>query len=209
MSLFATMMAKTGLTGVAAQTPSASAPAPTPTVIVPPTGASTEDAPAPTGLTEAQIEPMLVAAKADGNAEGMLAGATAERTRTSAVFASEAGQANMPMAAWMLENNPDASAETIVAKLGTMPKAGPAAAVEPPAPVANVTTPLAQTAKPNLNPTPNDGTSTSGQSSQASADDSWGDVTKNLAKSGQFGQGVQFKGELAKEVGSQPYRTGN
>jgi hypothetical protein len=116
-SMFRTLLASTGLAAVAA---------------APAAAAGAEDAPVvgPNALTEAQMETMLTAAKA----EGVTAGATAERERTATVFASDAGKANMTMAAWMLSSSPSASAESIVTQLGSMPKgAAPAAAVEPPA----------------------------------------------------------------------------
>lgn len=58
------------------------------------------------------------------------AGRQQERARTAAVLGSEAGQANMAMAAWMLENNPDATAQAINTRLGTMPAGASTAAAE-------------------------------------------------------------------------------
>lgn len=135
MSLFAKLM---GNSTLSVAPPVAAAPAP---------GASTEGS-GGDGLTPDRIETALQAAKAEGHAEGEAAGASAERARTAAVFASDAGKANMTMGAWMLANNPTATAETIIAQLGTMPAA--AAAAAPAAPAA-VTTPLAETPKVDLN----------------------------------------------------------
>lgn len=97
-------------------------------------------------------------------------GATAERTRTSAVLASDAGKANPMMAAWMLEHNASASADAIIAQLGTMPAsavapaAAPAAgttATAPAAPAAAapaaITVPLDQTPKVEIAPNANSG----------------------------------------------------
>lgn len=52
-------------------------------------------------------------------AEGM----KAERARTAAVLGSAAGKKNPGMAAWMLENAPEATADSIIAKLDSAPAA--------------------------------------------------------------------------------------
>lgn len=135
MSLFQKLMGNSALSTAPAAV-GASAPA------------ASADAAGGDALTPERIESALQAAKAEGHSEGEAAGASAERARTSAVFASDAGKANMTMGAWMLANNPTATAETIIAQLGTMPVA--VAAVAPAAPAA-VTTPLASTPKVDLN----------------------------------------------------------
>jgi hypothetical protein len=135
MSLFQKLVGSTGLTTVA----SSAAPAPA-------GGEGGADAPQ-SGLAEAQIEPMLQAAKAEGVVEGTAAGATAERERTAAVFASEEGKANMTMAAWMLAANPTATSESIIGQLKTLPVQ---AAAAPTAPTAKVEKPLAETPKVDL-----------------------------------------------------------
>lgn len=133
MSLFARLMGSTATTpGVEAAAP----PAP---------GASSGDA-APGQITEQQIETGLQAARAEGVSEGEQAGAATERARTSTVFASDEGKANMTMAAWMLSANPTASADSIIAQLKTLPAQ---ASTAPPAAGA-VTRPLADTPKIDL-----------------------------------------------------------
>lgn len=49
------------------------------------------------------------------------AGRAAERARTAAVFGDKAALANPSMAAWMLQNSPDASADSIIKQLANMP----------------------------------------------------------------------------------------
>jgi hypothetical protein len=202
MSMFARMMGSAAAPAVAAT----GAPIVAPAAPVAP-AATGNDPAAPAGLTEAQIEPMLVAAKAEGNAEGLVTGATAERERTAAVFASEGGQANMPMAAWMLESSPNASAESIIGKLATMPKGSPVASTTAPAAPAPLTTPLAQTPAADLG-TPaaaNDGT---GQAAP-SADDAWDSVMTDLTKGGTFGANMRLSPTLAVHQPAAGQRTGH
>lgn len=91
----------------------------------------------PAVVLASEALPAIEGAKAEGHA----AGVKAERERTAAVFASDAGKANPSAAAFMLANS-EASAETIVAKLPEMGAAAPApgAATTPDKPAA--TTPL-------------------------------------------------------------------
>lgn len=203
--MFARMMASTGL-GAPKPMGSATAGAPAGTTVAPAPDSATD---ASDGLTETQVEPMLVAAKAEGHAEGVTAGATAERERTSAVFASEAGQANMPMAAWMLESSPNASADAIIGKLATMPKATVATTAAP-APAATVTTPLASTPKPDLGggTAANDGNADGG-TSQADVDSSWDTAITDIAQGGGFGAQVRLPGAIAAKVQPARNRTGN
>jgi len=202
--MFARMMASTSLGApkpMGGAAPAAAAPAP---------AAGTEESGGgAAGLTEAQVEPMLVAAKAEGHADGLAAGATAERERTSAVFASEAGQANMPMAAWMLESSPNATAEAIIGKLATMPKAAPVATTAAPAAPAAVTTPLSKTPAADLG---GSGTANDGNAGAPTADDvdkSWDAVLTDTAASGGFGVGVRLGGNLAAAAKSDRPRTGH
>ncbi len=122
MSLFAKLIGTTS--AAAAATPAASAPA----------GATVAGgapaAPAPAGasseLTEARVETALQAAHAEGVAEGT----KAAQDRMNAVFSSDAGKANLPMAAWMLAET-NASADAIIAKLASMPAAAAPVAAAP------------------------------------------------------------------------------
>lgn len=120
----------------------------------PPRAAAGEDdgqADAPLATAD-EIDAGLAAAfeagKTEGNTAGAIAGATAERERTAAVFTSDAGKANMAMAAWMLSSSPAATSESIIGQLAQMPQgAAPAAAAAAAAPI---TTPLAHTPKIDL-----------------------------------------------------------
>ena len=89
------------------------------------------------------------------------AGAQAERERTAAVFASDAGKANPSMAAFLLNTSASASADQIIAHLGAMPSAAapaPAPAAAAPAPAAPaITTPLAETPRIDVGAAPNAG----------------------------------------------------
>lgn len=207
-SLFARMMSGVASVGAANAGTTSTAVAPT-TPATPAPAASTEQ-PAGEGLTEAQVEPMLQAAKAEGVTEGTQAGADAERARTAAVFGSTEGQANMPMAAWMLESSPNASADSIIAKLATMPKATTVASTtEPAAPVGKVTTPLAETPKADLG---NASQSTDGSSTDTSANkdkDPWAGTLTDMTKAGAFGSQMRFTGELAKHAPAAGSRTGH
>lgn len=159
MSLFKKLLGATVLTPVAS---GGEPPAPA-------AGGSSAQAAAATGggLSEGQIEAALQAAKAEGHAEG----ATAERERTAAVFASHEGKANMGTAAWMLGSNPAASAESIIAHLKTMPAqassapAGQQAAAAPP-----LATPLAETPQADLNGSKPAATASDGNSGAGAAD---------------------------------------
>jgi hypothetical protein len=116
----------------AAAAPEASQAAPLP-VVTP--------APAPAGDAGADAQPQgdfvtvadAVAAATEAKAEGHKAGFAAANARMGAVLGSDAGKANPAMAAFMLTNT-EASAETIIGQLATMP-AG-AAAPAPAAPAA-------------------------------------------------------------------------
>lgn len=207
MSMFARMMGSAAAPAVAATGAPIVAPAAPAAPAAPVAGADTSGGGAAGGLTEAQVEPMLVAAKAEGNQEGLIAGATAERERTAAVFASEGGQANMPMAAWMLESSPNASADSIIGKLATMPKGSTVASTAAPAAPAPLTTPLASTPAADLG-TPaaaNDGTGTAA----ASADDAWDGVMTDLTKGGAFGANMRFSPSLAVHQPALGQRTGH
>ncbi|MBX9814072.1 MAG: hypothetical protein K2X76_05160 [Sphingomonas sp.] len=130
MSLFQKLMGTAAVTttGAAAPTAPAAPAAPAPTA---------SEQPGAPALTEDRIEAALQAAKAEGHAEGVAAGAQAERERAAAVFASEEGKANMTMAAWMLGAAPTATADQIVAQLKAAPAPAPAAAAPAaPAPAA-------------------------------------------------------------------------
>ncbi len=64
-------------------------------------------------------------------AEQHRAGRLAEIKRTADVFASAEGQANPMQAAWLLAHGPDASSESIVKSLATLPGAKPGASTAP------------------------------------------------------------------------------
>jgi hypothetical protein len=137
--LFAKLLGATALTAAAApgaEAPKGSTPA-----------GGGEPAIEPSALTEDRVEAALQAAHAEGVEEGKTAGAKEANDRMTAVFASEEGKANLSMAAWMLGSNPAASAESIIAQLKTCP----AQAAAPAPGKAALTTPLAETPKPDLN----------------------------------------------------------
>lgn len=138
-------------------------------------------------------------------AEAEIRGATAERARTSAVLASDAGKANPMMAAWMLEHNASATSDAIIAQLGTMPAAAAAPAPAPaaaapaaPAPSA-ITTPLDQT--PLIEVAPNANSGGGEGMSQEEIDKLW---DSGMA-SASAGLSNSFGGELAPGIP----RTGN
>lgn len=83
-------------------------------------GAAPEAGAAPDG--DAGLEVVAVSDALAIGQEQFAAGVTAERQRTAAVFASAAGLANPAMAAFMLAES-SASADAIIAKLGTLPAA--------------------------------------------------------------------------------------
>jgi hypothetical protein len=161
-SLFARLVASAS----AAVAPPAAAGAAAPAA-----GGEPDPAPAAPEIDEARIETGLLAAKAEGVAEGTKAGAAAERARTAAVFASPEGQANLPMAAWMLEQNPASPADDIVAKLKTMPAM---AAAAPPGKPAAAATPLADAPKVDLNGGKPAANATDGNDNAADFDGVWG-----------------------------------
>lgn len=124
----------------------ASAAALSSTPLVTPGAPATPEAAAPTSPAagEPVVDVVTVADAQAAIATARTDGAAAERARTAAVFASEAGAANREMAAFMLNANPNASAEAITAHLAAMPKAGGAAATTTaPAPPAAAPTPPA------------------------------------------------------------------
>jgi hypothetical protein len=127
----------------------------------------TVDTPADAADPAASADAVVALADAQAvAAERYDAGRKAERARFSAVMSSPAGQANYAMAAWMLENSPEASAEAIVAKLGTIP-AGTAAAGAQPIPDTDV-----DLGKPGAAAALSEG---------ASADDVWASVQGTAA----------------------------
>ena len=78
----------------------------------------------PAGEPKPEVGAVDVVSVVDANAHAadqFAAGCKAERDRTTAVLGSDAGKANMTMAAWMLSSSPNASADEIVAQLKTMP----------------------------------------------------------------------------------------
>lgn len=101
---------------------------------------------APAAGTEEVVDVVTVtdaqAAVASARAEGVTEGAKAETARMNAVFESDAGKANLSMAAWMLTNNPSASADSIVSKLAAMPGQQAQASTQQPAPAAETAKPL-------------------------------------------------------------------
>lgn len=125
---------------------------------------------APAAAEPAAGDPVDVVTVADAQAavaaaetRGHTAGAEAERKRFTAVLNSEAGKGNVPLAVFMLENNPLATSDAIVAHLDTQPKAtataapvAPAAAAAPAAPAA-ITNPLEQTPLITVAPNANNG----------------------------------------------------
>lgn len=86
------------------------------------------------GIPQAKVDELVTAAKAEGNAEGMKAGATAERTRISAILASDEGK-KRPKAAMSLAMKTALSLEEATASLADMPEekaeAAPATTTEP------------------------------------------------------------------------------
>jgi hypothetical protein len=159
--------------------------------------------PAPAATTPAgeddTVDVITLADAQAAVAAAEIRGATAERERTNAVLASDAGKANPQMAAFMLNANPNTAADAIVGQLAAMPKAeapapAPAALVETPAAPAAITTPLTLVPKIETGTTP---------PADADADpkeiaDSW---DKSIAAAG----GASFGGPLANGVP----RTGN
>jgi hypothetical protein len=124
----------------------AAAAAAAPAVITPP--APPAPAPAPAATAAQADDTVDVVTLADANAavaDAEIRGATAERTRTAAVLASDAGKANPSMAAFMLNTTPNATADQIIAHLGTLPAAAAAAAPAPAAATPAITVPLAET----------------------------------------------------------------
>jgi len=142
------------------------------------------------------------AAIAQAEADGRVAGATAERGRFCAVLNSEAGQGNVPLATFLLENNPSASAEAIIAHLGKTPAAAApapapaAAAPAAPAPAA-ITTPLAETPIIAVKPAANTGEAGASSGGGAAL---WDEAAKNS------GPGM---GAAAGEIAPGVPRTGN
>lgn len=121
-------------------------------------------------VDEARIETALQAAHSEGRA----AGATAERERTQAVLNSDAGKANMTMAAWMLNSSPAADANGIISQLSTMPAAAAAPAPAPAAatpPVALAT--LEQTPVLAIQPNGQANDGGSGAASKQEIDSLW------------------------------------
>lgn len=97
------------------------------------------------------VDVITVADAQTAVANARIEGATAERDRTSKVFASDEGKANPQMAAFMLSSNPAATSDAIVAHLKTMPAAS--AAAPAPAPAATTTTAAPAAAAPAPAPT--------------------------------------------------------
>jgi hypothetical protein len=158
---------------------------------------------APAAGTEADAVDVVTLADANAAvAHAESVGATNERTRFCAVLNSEAGQGNVPLATFMLENNPTASADAIIAHLNKQPKAAtttpaPAAAAAPAAPGA-ITTPLAET--PLITIAPNTSANNGGEEDPERAAKLW----DSAAKASGPGMGAAA-GELAPGVP----RTGN
>jgi hypothetical protein len=155
---------------------STAAPEPAPAAVVTPPVAAAAPAPAatvelvappaaPTALVTPPAAAAPAAAAADETIDVVLAsearaavatattdGRKTERERTSAVLNSASGKKHPASAAFMLNANPDATADAIIQHLDTMPEpVSPAAAAPAPAPGA-ITTSLAQTPKPVIAP---------------------------------------------------------
>lgn len=102
-----------------------------PTPAATPDTPSTDAAPADNAGADAAVGVVTLADANAHAADQYAAGRKAERERTAAVLGSDIGKANPSMAAWMLSTSPDAGADAIIAQLGTLPGAAPAASTAP------------------------------------------------------------------------------
>jgi hypothetical protein len=119
--------------------------------------------------TAAAADVVLVADAAAVANEQFIAGRNAERERTATVLGSDEGKANPAMAGWMLANNADASAASIVAGLKLLPTAMQSASTSAAIPDTNV----------NLGR----GDAEAALGMGASGDDVWADVQGSAPKS--------------------------